>query len=105
MKETPKRYERLKEEYPEVFEAYEKLGLSVHSLGSLDDKTRALIKLAISATSKSEGAVHSHTKKAIKLGLSKEEIRQTILLALPTIGLPTTMAALSWVDDILDEEV
>ena len=98
----PKRYERLKEEYPEVFDAYENLGAAVHSIGALDDKTRALIKLAISATSKSEGAVHSHTKKALATGLSKEEIRQTILLALPTIGLPSTMAALSWVDDILD---
>ncbi len=102
MNEIPRRYERLKNDYPEVFEAYEKLGTAVHSAGTLDDKTRALIKLAISATAKSEGAVHSHTKKALKSGLSKDEIRQTILLALPSIGLPATMAALSWADDILD---
>lgn len=102
MSDIPRRYERLKNDYPEVFEAYEKLGTAVHSVGALDEKTRALIKLAISATAKSEGAVHSHTKKALASGLSKDEIRQTILLALPTIGLPATMAALSWVDDILD---
>ena len=102
MSNIPRRYERLKNDYPEVFEAYEKLGEAVHSIGSLDDKTRALIKLAVSAASKSEGAVHSHTKKALALGLTKDEIRQTILIALPTIGLPSTMAALSWVDDILD---
>ena len=98
----PKRYERLKKEYPDVFEAYENLGSAVHSIGALDEKTRALIKLAISASSKSEGAVHSHTRKALAAGVSKDEIRQTILLALPTIGLPSTMAALSWADDILD---
>lgn len=102
MSDIPRRYERLKNDYPEVFEAYEKLGTAVHSVGALDEKTRALIKLAISATAKSEGAVHSHTKKALASELSKDEIRQTILLALPTIGLPATMAALSWVDDILD---
>ena len=51
-----------------------------------------------------EGAVHSHTRKAIELEISKEEIRQTVLLALPTIGLPSTMAAMSWVDDILDKQ-
>ncbi len=102
MNEIPRRYARLKNDYPEVFDAYEKLGTAVHSVGSLDEKTRALIKLAISATAKSEGAVHSHTKKALDSGLSKDEIRQTILLALPSIGLPATMAALSWVDDILD---
>lgn len=102
MNEIPRRYERLKNDYPEVFDAYEKLGTAVHSVGAIDEKTRALIKLAISATSKSEGAVHSHTKKALTSGLTKDEIRQTVLLALPTIGLPATMAALSWVDDILD---
>lgn len=102
MNDIPRRYKRLKNDYPEVFEAYEKLGTAVHSIGALDEKTRALIKLAISATAKSEGAVHSHTKKALASGLNKDEIRQTILLALPTIGLPATMAALSWVDDILD---
>ena len=70
----------------------------------LDDKTRALIKLAISTGAGLEGAVHSHTRKAVELGISKEEIRQTVLLALPTIGLPSTMAAMSWVDDILEKK-
>ena len=36
-----------------------------------------------------------------KEGLTKEEIRQVVLLALPTIGLPKMMAALSWIEDIL----
>ena len=102
MGNIPKRYERLKTDYPKIFEAYENLGSAVHSAGSLDDKTRALIKLGISASARSEGAVHSHTRKSLVLGLSKDEIRQAVLLALPTIGLPSTMAALSWVDDILD---
>ncbi len=70
----------------------------------LNDKTRALIKLALSTGAGLEGAVHSHTRKAIELGISKEEIRQTVLLALPTIGLPSTMAAMSWVDDIIDKK-
>lgn len=98
----PKRFERFLSEYPDVANAYEQLGNAVHSAGPVDEKTRALIKLAISVGSRLEGAVHSHCRKAIDLGISKEEIRQTVLLALPTIGLPSTMAAMSWVDDILD---
>ena len=39
-----------------------------------------------------------------EMGISKEEIRQTVLLALPTIGLPSTMAAMSWVDDLLEKK-
>ncbi|MCK7517620.1 MAG: carboxymuconolactone decarboxylase family protein [Ignavibacteriales bacterium] len=67
-------------------------------------KQEHLIKLAISTGAGLEGAVHSHTRKAVELGISKEEIRQTVLLALPTIGLPSTMAAMSWVDDILEKK-
>ena len=104
MSQLPKRFEKLNQDYPEVAKAYEELGKAVHTSGPLDEKTRALIKLAISTGAGLEGAVHSHTRKAIELGISKEEIRHTVLLALPTIGLPSTMAAMSWVDDILDKQ-
>ena len=103
MKQIPQRYLKFKDEYPEIAEAYEKMGNAVHTSGPLDDKSRALIKLALSTGAGLEGAVHSHTRKALEKGLSKEEIRQTILLSLPTIGLPRMMAALSWVEDILSD--
>ena len=104
MSQLPKRFEKLHKDYPEVAKAYEVLGKAVHTSGPLNEKTRALIKLAISTGAGLEGAVHSHTRKALELGISKEEIRQTVLLALPTIGLPSTMAAMSWVDDILEKK-
>lgn len=103
MSGLPKRFTRFMKEYPAVADAYEKLGDAVHASGPLDDKTRALIKLAISTGARMEGAVHAHTKKALKAGISKEEIRQVAVLAIPTIGFPNGMAALSWIDDILDE--
>jgi 4-carboxymuconolactone decarboxylase len=104
MAELPKRFEKFQKEFPEVSNAYELLGKAVHNAGQLDEKTRALIKLAISTGARLEGAVHSHTKKALDAGCSKEEIKQTIILALPTIGLPSTMAAMSWVEDILEKK-
>lgn len=104
MTELPKQFQKFKEQYPEVAKAYEKLGTAVHTSGPLDDKTRALIKLGISAGARMEGAVHSHTRKALETGLSKEDIKQAILLALPTIGFPATMAAMSWAEDILDKK-
>lgn len=78
------------------------MGDAVHKAGPLDDKTRALIKLAISTGARLEGAVHSHVRKAIKAGATKEEMFQVALLSLPTIGLPSMMAALSWIDDIIE---
>lgn len=103
MPQIPKHYMKFKDEYPEISNAYDQMGNAVHTAGPLDDKTRALIKLALSTGAGLEGAVHSHTKKALEKGVTKEEIKQTVLLALPTIGLPRMMAALSWVEDIIKD--
>ncbi len=103
MYELPKRFEKFQKEFPEAAAAYEKLGEIIHSSGPLNEKTRALIKIAISTGARLEGAVHSHTRKAIEAGCTVDEIKQTVLLALPTIGLPSTMAAMSWVEDILEK--
>lgn len=104
MSQIPKRFQRFQKEFPVVAKAYEELGNAVHSAGPLDDKTRALIKLAISTGARLEGAVHSHSRKALKAGCTAEELHHTVMLALPTIGLPSMMAALSWVDDIIEDK-
>ena len=76
----------------------------VHAGGPLDDKTRALIKLGISAGARLEGALHSHARKALEAGVTKDEMRHAIILAIPTIGLPSTMAALTWLEDIISND-
>jgi 4-carboxymuconolactone decarboxylase len=103
MAQLPKLFQQFTKSYPEIAEAYENLGNAVHQAGPLDDKTRSLIKIAISTGAGLEGAVHSHVRKALKAGCSADEIRQVVLLALPTIGFPSAMAAMSWVADILDK--
>lgn len=104
MSQIPKRFLKFTEDYPQVAKAYEELGDAVHAAGPLDDKTRALIKLAISTGARLEGAVHSHTRKALKTGCTAEEMHQVVLLSLPTIGLPSMMAALSWIDEIIEDK-
>ncbi len=104
MKQLPKRFKKFQKDFPEVAKAYEELGHSVHKSGPLNDKTRALIKLALSTGAGMEGAVHSHTRKAVESGCTKDEIKQTVMLALPTIGFPATMAAMSWVEDIIERK-
>lgn len=102
MPQPPKRFRKFTADYPDVAKAYEDLGSAVHAAGPLDAKTRALVKLGISTGARLEGAVHSHVRKALEAGVTKEELRHVALLALPTIGLPSMMAALSWIDDVLD---
>ena len=99
----PKRFKKFTADYPEVAKAYETLGDAVHAAGPLDKKTRTLIKLSISIGARLEGAVHSHVRKALNAGVKPDELRHAALLSLPTIGLPSMMAALSWIDDVLQE--
>jgi 4-carboxymuconolactone decarboxylase len=49
---------------------------------------------------RSEGAVHSHTRRALAAGASPEEVQHAVIAATSTIGFPNVMAALSWVSDV-----
>lgn len=99
----PVRYQMIKDQFPKLLEAYENLGKATHE-GPLSNKTIHLVKLAASAAIKSEGAVHSHTRRAKEAGASNEEIRHAVISLTNTIGFPNMMAALSWVDDILEKK-
>jgi len=100
---VPGHYRWLHEKYPDVGEAYERLGKAVHAAGPLDDSTRAVVKLGISIGAGLEGAVHSHARKALEAGVSPKALLHVAVLAMPTIGLPATVRALSWVRDVTDK--
>ncbi len=100
-KNFPEWYAKLREEYRDYLGAVENLGETVRRGGPLDEKTSHLIQLAASAAIRSEGAVHSHTRRALEAGASTEEICQAILLLTSTIGFPAASAALCWVHDIV----
>lgn len=104
MSGPPKRFKNFLKQYPTVGEAYEQLGSAVHEAGPLDEKTRALVKLGISVGARLEGAVHSHVRKALAAGARPDELRHVALLSLPTIGLPSMMAALSWIDETVEQK-
>ena len=84
--------------------AYEAYGRSVAEAGPLDEKTRCLIKLAFSISGKLEGGARSHAHKAMQAGATADEIRHVAVLTAPTIGFPSMMAGLSWVDAVLEGE-
>lgn len=102
MSDIPKPFVDFTVKYPEVGQTYAQMGHAVHNAGPLDKKTRELVKLAMSSGAQKEGAVHSHTRKALEAGCTPEEIRHVVLLLLPTVGMPSMMAAMTWVNDILD---
>ena len=104
MKEKlPDFLEGVLKQYPEVWKAYQDFGEACSDAGPLDEKTVRLVKLALAVGAKSEGAVHSHTRRALKQGISPEELRQVALLAVTSIGWSPSMAALSWIQDVVDQ--
>ena len=88
--------------YPDLWKAYAALGKVSGQSGPLDAKARRLVKLGLAIGLGSEGAVHSHARRALDDGLSADEIKHAALLAVTTIGFPSAVAALSWISDVTD---
>ena len=103
MSQPPKRYLKFMEEHPEIGQAYNDLGTALTQAGPLDEKQIALVKVGISTGARMEGALRSHVRKAMRAGATREEIKHAVLLSTTTIGFPNMMAALSWLDDLLEE--
>lgn len=103
MKELPEPFQKFEREHPKVHQAYEALAAAAHESGPLDERTRRLVKLAISVGASLEGAVRSQTWQAKDAGVTETEIDHVVLLSLTTIGLPSMVAARTWVASALAE--
>ncbi len=97
----PSSYTALRAQLPEVMAAYEALGEACAAAGPLDAKTVALVKLGISLSAGLEGAAHSHARKALEAGCTKEELLHVATLCTPTIGFPAMMRGRKWVQDVV----
>jgi alkylhydroperoxidase/carboxymuconolactone decarboxylase family protein YurZ len=98
----PPQLTKLTKDHSGVWTAYQALGEACAKTGPLDGRTRRLVKLALAIGARSEGAVHSHTRRGLEEGLSADELRHVAMLAIPTLGFPTSIAAMSWIDDIAE---
>ncbi|MBP2640003.1 MAG: carboxymuconolactone decarboxylase [Firmicutes bacterium] len=92
----------LTENHGEIYEAYQNYGKQIHEKGGpLDEKTRWLIKIALSTAGQHEFSLRTHILKALKCGCTKEEVEHAILLVAPTAGFPKMMEGLLILRDIL----
>lgn len=102
-KKLPAGAGKIAKRQPKIWSAYEQLGAACAEAGPLDRRAIRLIKLALAVAAQSEGAVHSHTRRARDEGLAKDELIHIALLAIPSIGLAKAAAGMSWIEDILNE--
>lgn len=85
----------IREKHGEVYDAYKEYGKLVHTKGGpLDEKTRWLIKIAISTACEYSYALTTHIKKALAAGCTREEIEHVMLLVAPSAGFPKMMEGL-----------
>jgi len=96
----PGHYVRTKKLFPEYLAALDALGEAARKAGPLDDKTLHLVQLTASAALRSEGAVHSHARRALEAGATPQDIRHALIGVTSTIGFPNVTAALSWIEDV-----
>jgi 4-carboxymuconolactone decarboxylase len=100
----PDIYDKFRHQYADISEKYDQLGQACRAAGPLDQKVQDLVKLGIAIGSNSQGAVRSHTRKALASGSTPEDIIHAVLLSLTTTGFPNMIAAMGWVRQVLEKE-
>lgn len=100
-KKLPTMYTSIRKRFEELAGAVENLGKAARASGPIDEKTSHLVQLAAAAAIRSEGSVHSHARRALEAGATKDEVYHSLVLLTSTIGFPAVSAAISWVDDVV----
>ena len=99
----PRAYSTFVNRFPKLKYAWELIGEEGEQ-GPLDEQTARLVKLGIAIGAMREGAIHSSVRKALALGISQEAIEQVTALAAGTLGLPSTVAVHTWIQDVFSSE-
>ncbi len=101
MEDFHRTFTQFKEDFPKVYTMHEELGREVHeNSGPLDEKTRWMIKIAVSGSCNHKRALETHIRKAKTAGVTDEEIKHTLLLLISSTGFPAFMKAYSVFKDI-----
>lgn len=69
--------------------AFSSLATAATKDGALDAKTKELLAVAIAIAVRCDGCIAFHTKTALRLGASREEIMETVAIAIYMGGGPS----------------
>lgn len=96
MKDVHEIFSVFKKDFPKVFDGHEGLGRVIHEeSGPIPEKTRWLIKIAVSGASGHALALETHIVRAREAGVTEDEIKHALLLIIQTTGFPMFMEAYS----------
>jgi len=98
--ELPGTAGQVAKENPELWRAFQALGAAAGEAGPLGEKSRRLVNLALAIGADSEGATHSHARRALAEGLAADELEHVAYLAITTLGWPRAIRGLTWIRDV-----
>jgi AhpD family alkylhydroperoxidase len=85
----------LRSSTPEVMKSFNELGRAATSSGVLDTKTKELIALALSVAARCDPCIGFHMRTLVKLGVTRQQIGETLGVTTYMGGGPSLMYAAS----------
>lgn len=83
----------LRQATPEVMKSFSDMARAAHGGSALDAKSKELIALAIGVAIRCQPCIAYHTEGAVKAGASREEIGETLAMAVYMGAGPSVMYA------------
>ena len=84
---------KLRGDIPDTMKGFALLAQAATRDGALDKKTKELIALALGVASHCDGCIGFHTEALVKLGATREEVEETLGMAVYMGGRPSLMYA------------
>jgi AhpD family alkylhydroperoxidase len=84
---------KLRKEIPEVMTGFSSLAQAATKDGVLDKKTKELIAIALAVANRCPGCIGFHSQTLVKLGTTRQELLETLGMAIYMGGGPSLMYA------------
>jgi AhpD family alkylhydroperoxidase len=84
---------KLRNDIPDTMQAFSALAKAATRDGALDRKTKELIALAIGIATRCDGCIGFHTETLVRLGATRQEVEETLGMAVYMGGGPSLMYA------------
>jgi AhpD family alkylhydroperoxidase len=84
---------KLRKDIPDTMQAFSALAQAATHDGALDKKTKELIALALGVAARCDGCIGFHTETLVKLGATRQEVEETLGMAVYMGGGPSLMYA------------
>ena len=84
---------KMRKEIPDVMAGFSSLAQAASKDGVLDKKTKELIAIALAVSNHCPGCIGFHSQALVKLNTSREELLETLSMAIYMGGGPSLMYA------------